>query len=366
MDTTVGSSIVMVEEEEDRGEGRTMTKGRLRTSNPSDPASTVDGGHSIMDSSIGSSSVRSRFGIAREQLYEEFSDLMKEMGSYRNIELGKDKAASMNPLGAASKGKSRMAEQKVDLEDMLEHIQRRKLELGISAAQSSAPEDDDGGEDGRGGGKNVFSLTNAPYEEEDEKKVAEVDIVLVNEHSRVEDDAKSRGEDSLQLPTDSDANAMQLLEMQLGLVNSRSNSTTTLLKKPPRKVGPRPWYTSGGKSKLMVSSSSLTNLGGASRSSKDPLPVIPYTQGHTAAAGTMGGRRGPSQVRPFLRDGHDSESSVDGRQRVRAHSAGTNRWETRFGVISGAGSAAGSKGALDVSLWGSGVSEGPGAQADGR
>lgn len=270
-----------------------------------------------MDSSIGSSSVLSRYGMGREQLFDEFDDLMKEMGSYRNVEADKEKAASMNPLGSHKR-----REQKVDVEDMFMHIQRRKIELSQSMASpnrldsrlDSSDFNEEQVEDGRGD-ENVFSLTNAPYEEvevEEEKKEA-----LPNEDVSGLVKEELSEQDSLVLPTDS----MQLLEMQLGLVNSRSSSTASLLKKPPRKVGPRPWFTSGGKAKLMVSSSSLANLGAsatlAARTAGAPKP---FSLPRTIV---------PARVKPDLDDGYDDDESVIGRGRARAHSAGNNRWEQR-------------------------------------
>jgi len=41
----------------------------------------LEAGSSLFDnSSIGSSTVRSKFGLSRDQIFNEFSTLMKEMG----------------------------------------------------------------------------------------------------------------------------------------------------------------------------------------------------------------------------------------------------------------------------------------------
>ncbi|GMH64602.1 hypothetical protein TrST_g10089 [Triparma strigata] len=321
VDTTVGASVVYEDEGSLTIPPNTATATAKSKRAMTATANLADG-PSLIDSSIGSSSVRSRFGLGRDQLFDEFSDLMKEMGSYRNVESDKAKAVSMNSLGAF-----RRKSQKVDVEDMLQHIQMRKIELGQS--QFSPTRFDSGGdfpeaEDGRGG-ENVFSLTNAPYEEAEEEKKEAPPIEYVPSGSYAKEDESVS--DSLVLPTDSDANAMQLLEMQLGLVNSRSSSTASLLKKPPRKVGPRPWYTSGGKAKLMVSSSSLANLGSGAKSlartAQAPKPF------------SLPKRVIPTRVKPFLHDGYDDDESVIGRGRARAHSAGNNRWAQRFGVIRG-------------------------------
>ena len=129
---------------------------------------------------------------------------------------------------------------------------------------------------------------------------------------------------SLQLKVSVDAQEeIERLEQQLGIGGTRgmtlSSSAVTLVKKQPRKVGPRPWFTHGGKSKMIVSSSSLSNQ----------FNLALVDAGSSDVGGGTGQTLGEGKIQ--LNDGFDDSESVVGRARARAHSAQSNRWGGRGG-----------------------------------
>jgi hypothetical protein len=111
-----------------------------------------------------------------------------------------------------------------------------------------------------------------------------------------------------------------------GSVGAQSNSTlitttSVVVKKPPRKVGPRPWFTHGGKSKMLVSSKSMGSIGiGKALGLGKPFTMNLSTASSSSLVGVG---------KMMLNDGLDDDRSIVGSGRARIHSASRNRWQGR-------------------------------------
>ncbi|GMH50737.1 hypothetical protein TrRE_jg9049, partial [Triparma retinervis] len=119
------------------------------------------------------------------------------------------------------------------------------------------------------------------------------------------------------------AKTMDLPPNHGGSIGSLSNgtfqttTTSAVVQKPPRKVGPRPWFTHGGKSKMLVSSKSMGSIGIGNVLGTGQ----PFTMARSTTSASLVG-----VGKMMLNDGLDDDGSILGSRRARAHSASRNRW----------------------------------------
>jgi hypothetical protein len=149
---------------------------------------------------------------------------------------------------------------------MMMHVARRKQELtgnfeedGWNVGDQEVAEEDD--DDEGGNGKRAFGLT----------EIEDTGVNSEEEQAEVEGgQGTHQAFPAVPLPPsylddtlDALAKTMDLPPNHGGSIGSLSNgtfqttTTSAVVQKPPRKVGPRPWFTHGGKSKMLVSSKSM-------------------------------------------------------------------------------------------------------------
>jgi hypothetical protein len=291
--------------------------------------------------------LKKRFGIGRDQLQLEFNNLMKEMGTVRN--------------SASALGSDFNSNKRADVDALRAHIRNRKMQLRIEDGGGDRFADDFVEEDTK-----IFGLTTLGIEE---KKSEEGDNRENNLNNEADEEEERDGRLSIsptsfiasvvstvveQEPPQDQSVTLKALERQLGLHQiAIANSM-----KPKRTVGPKPWFTQSGKSKLLVSSSSATTLNshffGTQPFSRAGAgsPLASYLPTSTAAAKlllndgfdeeSVSLESLGSASRTSLLDEKAREEFVKQDFRARTHSAESNRWEQRFGVISGEKNARGS------------------------
>mmetsp|Transcript_8483 Transcript_8483/g.17161 ORF Transcript_8483/g.17161 Transcript_8483/m.17161 type:complete len:318 (+) Transcript_8483:1151-2104(+) len=101
-------------------------------------------------------------------------------------------------------------------------------------------------------------------------------------------------------------------------IGSLQSTVSVVAKKPPRKVGPRPWFTYGGKTRMLVSSKSMGSVGIGKTFGAGGRP---FTMERSTTSTSLVG-----VGKMMLNDGLDDDGSIVGSRRARAHSASRNRW----------------------------------------
>ena len=345
----------------------------------------------LQDSSYRSSVVRGKFGRDKEELYSDFDQVMKEMGTMsrgngimnpdflKGVENGgRDGIPRINGLKSQQRlvgGRIETGTTEIDIDGLKRHVEMRKLQMmkrGVRGVQGDAVEyvdsvdaDDMKGEE-EGEGEKIFGLTGVeePQEENDENK---------DENKDDNDNSSSMG-GTASLSLDMTALANDALYKSVALKSLSSTLTReinhcalqSMLPRRRRKVGPRPFYISTNKSKtpMIVTKSNLMGLkktaymrnlesnNGLTEGSSSPGAVPGVSGKMPAPGGELTQRVTASRGRLLLNDGYDLQDGRGGdgngtggyddfyavgrdeRERARNYSAKANKWEQRFGVRS--------------------------------